>query len=113
MTNPKAPGYRRPRDRWPDMMPHATSWQTRNWLAELEAKVEELEARIAALEPPPAAAKPGPCPRPNAGGEYNAADDFARSIDEAYREIRARQAAGGPGWEPPEPLDMRQTKKEP
>jgi DNA (cytosine-5)-methyltransferase 1 len=30
--------------------------------------------------------------------EYNAEDDFARSIDECYREIRARKAAGGKGW---------------
>jgi site-specific DNA-methyltransferase (adenine-specific) len=29
---------------------------------------------------------------------YNATDDFARSIDEAYREIRDRKAKGGPGW---------------
>jgi DNA modification methylase len=33
--------------------------------------------------------------RPN---EYDGADDFARSIDEAYREIRERKAKGGPGW---------------
>jgi hypothetical protein len=31
---------------------------------------------------------------------YDAVDDFSRSIDEAYTEIRARQAAGGPGWRP-------------
>jgi DNA modification methylase len=30
--------------------------------------------------------------------EYNAEDDFARSIDEAYAVIRARKAAGGKGW---------------
>jgi DNA modification methylase len=30
--------------------------------------------------------------------EYNATDDFARSIDEAYRVIRERKANGGPGW---------------
>ena len=32
---------------------------------------------------------------------YNAADDFAKSIDLAYAEIRARKAAGGKGWQPP------------
>jgi len=31
---------------------------------------------------------------------YNAEDDFSRSIDEAYRVIRERMAAGGPGWTP-------------
>jgi N6-adenosine-specific RNA methylase IME4 len=31
-------------------------------------------------------------------GEYNADDDFARSIDEAYAAIRERKAAGGKGW---------------
>jgi hypothetical protein len=30
--------------------------------------------------------------------EYDGAEDFARSIDEAYREIRERKAKGGPGW---------------
>jgi hypothetical protein len=29
---------------------------------------------------------------------YNAEDDFAKSIDEAYRVIRERKAAGGKGW---------------
>jgi N6-adenosine-specific RNA methylase IME4 len=32
---------------------------------------------------------------------YNATDDFARSIDEAYRVIRERKANGGKGWTPP------------
>jgi hypothetical protein len=32
---------------------------------------------------------------------YDAEDDFAKSIDEAYAEIRARVAAGGKGWTPP------------
>lgn len=32
--------------------------------------------------------------------DYNATDDFARSIDEAYRVIRERMANGGPGWNP-------------
>lgn len=32
---------------------------------------------------------------------YNGEDDFAKSIDEAYREIRERVAAGGKGWTPP------------
>lgn len=31
---------------------------------------------------------------------YNATDDFARSIDEAYRVIRERVKVGGPNWEP-------------
>jgi site-specific DNA-methyltransferase (adenine-specific) len=30
--------------------------------------------------------------------DYNATEDFARSIEEAYREIRARKAKGGKGW---------------
>jgi DNA modification methylase len=33
--------------------------------------------------------------------DYNATDDFAKSIDEAYRVIRERKAAGGKGWTPP------------
>src|SRR6185436_14547041 len=32
---------------------------------------------------------------------YDATDDFAKSIDEAYRVIRERKADGGKGWEPP------------
>jgi len=35
--------------------------------------------------------------RPN---DYDAADDFAESLDEAYRVIRERKAAGGEGWKP-------------
>jgi len=31
-------------------------------------------------------------------GEYNAADDFGKSIDECYRVIRERKASGGKGW---------------
>jgi N6-adenosine-specific RNA methylase IME4 len=31
-------------------------------------------------------------------GNYNATDDFARSIEEAYRVIRERKANGGKGW---------------
>jgi hypothetical protein len=31
---------------------------------------------------------------------YDAADDFAKSLDVAYSAIRERQAAGGPGWTP-------------
>ena len=30
--------------------------------------------------------------------DYNATDDFARSIDECYREIRTRKKNGGKGW---------------
>jgi uncharacterized protein YdaU (DUF1376 family) len=40
------------------------------------------------------------CP-PHSEGEsddYNPTADFAASIDECYRAIRARVAAGGPGW---------------
>ena len=29
---------------------------------------------------------------------YDGNDDFSHSIEECYREIRARKAAGGPGW---------------
>lgn len=32
------------------------------------------------------------------GNAYDPVDDFARSIDEAYRVIRERKAAGGKGW---------------
>jgi len=32
---------------------------------------------------------------------YNGEDDFSKSIDEAYRVIRERVAAGGKGWMPP------------
>jgi DNA N-6-adenine-methyltransferase (Dam) len=31
---------------------------------------------------------------------YDAADDFAKSLEEGYRAIRERVAAGGPGWTP-------------
>jgi len=31
---------------------------------------------------------------------YDAAVDFARSLDACYAEIRARVAAGGEGWKP-------------
>ena len=34
------------------------------------------------------------------GGEYNAHRDVEGSFSEAYRTIRERKAAGGPGWEP-------------
>lgn len=33
-------------------------------------------------------------------GEYNADKDFAGSLDEGYRVIRERKAAGGQGWSP-------------
>jgi hypothetical protein len=32
---------------------------------------------------------------------YDAEDDFSKSIDECYAEVRARKAAGGKGWTPP------------
>ena len=32
--------------------------------------------------------------------DYDAHDDFAKSLEEAYRVIRERKAAGGKGWEP-------------
>jgi hypothetical protein len=32
--------------------------------------------------------------------EYDAAKDFSSSIDACYEAIRARKAAGGPGWDP-------------
>ena len=31
---------------------------------------------------------------------YDSTDDFAKSLDEGYRAIRERVAAGGPGWVP-------------
>ena len=36
-----------------------------------------------------------------AEAQFDPVDDFAKSIDEAYAEIRARMAAGGKGWTPP------------
>lgn len=39
--------------------------------------------------------------RVHRGEDYDGNDDFSRSIDEAYAEIRARMAAGGKGWTPP------------
>jgi hypothetical protein len=36
-----------------------------------------------------------------AEAQFDPVDDFAKSIDEAYRVIRERKAAGGKGWEPP------------
>jgi hypothetical protein len=38
----------------------------------------------------------------NAAAElpYDAADDFSRSIDDCYRAVRERVAAGGEGWKP-------------
>jgi hypothetical protein len=32
--------------------------------------------------------------------DYNAADDFERSINECYRAVRERMANGGLGWSP-------------
>jgi hypothetical protein len=32
--------------------------------------------------------------------DYDAADNLAGSIQEAFRVIRERMAAGGPGWNP-------------
>ena len=32
--------------------------------------------------------------------EYDAQDDFAKSLEEGYRVIRERVAAGGPKWVP-------------
>jgi N6-adenosine-specific RNA methylase IME4 len=34
------------------------------------------------------------------GDSYDSDDDVTRSLEEAYRVIRERVAAGGPGWEP-------------
>jgi hypothetical protein len=54
---PDPRSHRRVRDRWPDLMPHSTSWQTRHWLegmeteyADLTTRLDDLEARVAALE---------------------------------------------------------------
>lgn len=35
---------------------------------------------------------------PQQPDDYDATEDFARSIEEAYRVIRERVAAGGKGW---------------
>ena len=35
--------------------------------------------------------------------DFDPTADFAGSLDEAYRAIRERKAAGGPGWTPKEP----------
>jgi hypothetical protein len=53
------------------------------------------------VEPPktkPPAEQPATEPEKEPAGDYNATDDFARSIDEAYRVIRERKQNGGPGW---------------
>ena len=34
---------------------------------------------------------------------YDATDDFAKSLEEAYRVIRERKANGGEGWIPKAP----------
>jgi len=52
---------------------------------------------------------------------YDAADDFAKSIDVAYGAVRERVAGGGPSWTPPSALDgpdgipgfLRRTRPEP
>ena len=35
--------------------------------------------------------------------DFDAIDDFAKSLEEAYRAIRERKANGGEGWIPKEP----------
>ena len=35
--------------------------------------------------------------------DYDADDDFAKSLDEGYRAIRERMKTGGPGWTPKDP----------
>jgi hypothetical protein len=42
--------------------------------------------------------KPEKDPPQQKADDYDATDDFARSIDEAYRVIRERKANGGKGW---------------
>jgi len=42
--------------------------------------------------------KPNPEAPTTTEDEYDATDDFARSIEEAYRAIRERKANGGKGW---------------
>jgi len=39
--------------------------------------------------------------------DYDAEDDFSRSIDECYRVIRERVARGGPTWEPQIPKSVK------
>lgn len=39
--------------------------------------------------------------------QYSGTDDFAKSIDEAYRLIRERMAKGGPSWTQKEYQPMR------
>jgi len=38
--------------------------------------------------------------------DYDAEDDFGKSIEECYRVIRERMAAGGKGWEPKDARDQ-------
>jgi hypothetical protein len=38
--------------------------------------------------------------RPIGHGGYDATDDVAKSLEEAYRAIRERMSRGGPGWAP-------------
>lgn len=40
--------------------------------------------------------------KPEHDDDYDAAADFAGSIEECYRAIRERMARGGPPWVPPE-----------
>jgi len=35
---------------------------------------------------------------PPPAGEYDPAADLAGSLEDCYRAIKARKAAGGPGW---------------
>jgi hypothetical protein len=42
--------------------------------------------------------KPEPPPESD---DYDASDDFTRSIEDCYAAIRERKANGGKGWTPP------------
>jgi hypothetical protein len=53
-------------------------------------RAQRLGAAVAVASPWRAPSRP-----------YDAADDFSRSLDDCYRAVRERVAAGGKGWEPP------------
>ena len=54
------------------------------------------EAKLATLRPPQNGRPAGEAQ----GESYDAADDFSRSLDDCYRAVRERVAAGGKGWVP-------------
>jgi hypothetical protein len=64
--------------------------------------VDQLAQQIDAKATPPS----HPCPQRDvlpvhpAADQYDAMDDFAKSLDVGYAAIRERMARDGPGWTP-------------